>query len=121
MCITGELAVLIYLPQINQSADEISFSMEYMDAGSLTELAGGDVPENVLARVTGCMVRGLRFLKDELQTMHRGKSLLCFMTSSNRLRSVYLNHLGHKTSSLQMYWSTKRARSNYAILAFQSS
>jgi hypothetical protein len=47
-------------------------SMEYMDAGSLEGLAGIDVPEEVLARITHCMVRGLRFLKDELQTMHRG-------------------------------------------------
>lgn len=48
--------------------------MEYMDAGSLDTLAGCDVPEDVLSRVTATMVRGLRFLKDELQTMHRGES-----------------------------------------------
>lgn len=47
-------------------------SMEYMDAGSLEKLAGYQVPEDVLARVTASMVRGLKFLKDELQTMHRG-------------------------------------------------
>lgn len=51
----------------------LSYSMEFMDAGSLEQLAGFEVPEAVLARVTGCMVRGLRFLKDELQTMHRGE------------------------------------------------
>ena len=51
-------------------------SMEFMDAGSLEQLAGYEVPEEVLARVTGCMVRGFRFLKDELQMMHRGESSL---------------------------------------------
>jgi mitogen-activated protein kinase kinase len=29
------------------------------------------VPEDVLARITGSVVRGLRFLKDELQIIHR--------------------------------------------------
>lgn len=47
--------------------------MEYMDAGSLDTLSGTEVPEDVLARITHCMVRGLRFLKDMLQTMHRGE------------------------------------------------
>lgn len=46
--------------------------MEFMD-GSLDDLAGVEVPEPVLSRVTACVVRGLKFLKDELQTMHRGK------------------------------------------------
>ena len=46
--------------------------MEYMDGGSLEHLAGYGVPEEVLARITACVVRGLKFLKDELQTMHRG-------------------------------------------------
>ena len=42
-----------------------------MDA-SLDKLAGTDVPEPVLKRVTASIVRGLKFLKDELQIMHRG-------------------------------------------------
>lgn len=46
--------------------------MEYMDAGSLDKLQGDGVPEHVLARITGSMVRGLKFLKDELQIIHRG-------------------------------------------------
>jgi mitogen-activated protein kinase kinase len=49
--------------------------MEYMDAGSLEIVAGCDVPEEVLSRVTRCMVEGLRFLKDELKIMHRGEKL----------------------------------------------
>ena len=46
--------------------------MEYMDAGSVDKLQGDGIPEEVLARITGSMVRGLKFLKDELQIIHRG-------------------------------------------------
>lgn len=51
----------------------VYYCMEYMNAGSLDKLYGdrGSVPEDVLARITGSMVRGLSFLKDELQIMHR--------------------------------------------------
>ena len=50
----------------------VYYCMEYMDAGSLDKLQGDGVPEHVLARITGSMVRGLKFLKDELQIIHRG-------------------------------------------------
>ena len=50
--------------------------MEYMDAGSLDKLQGAGVPEDVLGRITGAMVRGLKFLKDELQIIHRGQYAL---------------------------------------------
>lgn len=53
------------------------YCMEYMDAGSLDKLAGVGVPEDVLARVTQSVVKGLKFLKDSLQIMHRGTS--CFL------------------------------------------
>ncbi|KAG8849346.1 hypothetical protein FRB96_000882 [Tulasnella sp. 330] len=33
--------------------------------------AVGGLPEDVMARITGSMVRGLKFLKDELNVMHR--------------------------------------------------
>ena len=46
--------------------------MEYMDAGSLDKLEGDGIPENVLARIVGAMVRGLKFLKDDMQIIHRG-------------------------------------------------
>lgn len=46
--------------------------MEYMDAGSLDKLEGDGIPEGVLGRITGSMVRGLKFLKDDLQIIHRG-------------------------------------------------
>ncbi|WWD20620.1 hypothetical protein CI109_105096 [Kwoniella shandongensis] len=66
----------------------VYYCMEYMDAGSLDTLTGGGVlakdlteedaenaelrvPEPVLRRITAAIVRGLGFLKDELQIMHR--------------------------------------------------
>ncbi|KAL1409844.1 MAP kinase kinase Wis1 [Vanrija albida] len=64
----------------------VYYCMEYMDAGSLDKLTGtgqvvktaaGEeerdllVPEPVLRRITAQIVRGLSFLKDELQIMHR--------------------------------------------------
>ncbi|ORY29652.1 kinase-like domain-containing protein [Naematelia encephala] len=65
----------------------VYYCMEYMDAGSLDKLTGGGVPakdvtedtedaeirvpEPVLRRITAAIVRGLGFLKDELQIMHR--------------------------------------------------
>lgn len=50
----------------------VYYCMEYMDAGSLDKLQGAGVPEDVLGRIAGSMVRGLKFLKDELQIIHRG-------------------------------------------------
>ena len=46
--------------------------MEYMDAGSLDKLYGFGVPEPVLGRIVASMVKGLKFLKDDLQIIHRG-------------------------------------------------
>jgi len=53
----------------------VYYCMEFMDAGSLEVVAGIDVPEDVLARITRSMVEGLKFLKDGLKIMHRGESL----------------------------------------------
>lgn len=50
--------------------------MEYMDAGSLDKLEVGGIPEGVLGRIAGSMVRGLKFLKDEMQIIHRGEFLV---------------------------------------------
>lgn len=55
----------------------VYYCMEYMDAGSLEQLQNDGVSEDVLARITQSMVRGLKFLKDELQVMHRGECWLC--------------------------------------------
>ncbi|KAF5380626.1 hypothetical protein D9615_004549 [Tricholomella constricta] len=49
----------------------VYYCMEYMDAGSLDKLQGAGVPEDVLGRIAGSMVRGLKFLKDDLQIIHR--------------------------------------------------
>ena len=68
----------------------VYYCMEFMDA-SLDTLTGGGqpakageseanedgaelrVPESVLRRITLQMIKGLKFLKDELQIMHRGE------------------------------------------------
>ncbi|KAF8160768.1 kinase-like protein [Crassisporium funariophilum] len=49
----------------------VYYCMEYMDAGSLDKLQGAGVPEDVLARIAASMVRGLKFLKDDLNIIHR--------------------------------------------------
>lgn len=51
----------------------VYYCMEYMDARSLDHLCGYGVPEDVLARISSSICKGLKFLKDELQIMHRGK------------------------------------------------
>lgn len=51
----------------------VYYCMEYMDAGSLDKLQGAGVPEDILGRIAACMVRGLKYLKDELQIIHRGR------------------------------------------------
>ncbi|KAJ7045676.1 putative PBS2-tyrosine protein kinase [Mycena alexandri] len=64
----------------------VYYCMEFMDAGSLDKVLGikttaqgggweGELgegaPEDVLGRIAASMVRGLKFLKDNLQIMHR--------------------------------------------------
>ncbi|KAI0073372.1 kinase-like protein [Panus rudis PR-1116 ss-1] len=49
----------------------VYYCMEYMDAGSVDKLEGEGIPEDVLGRIVGAMVRGLKFLKDEMQIIHR--------------------------------------------------
>lgn len=52
----------------------VYYCMEYMDVGSLEKLCAGRncaVPESVLARIASSTVKGLSFLKDELQIIHR--------------------------------------------------
>ncbi|RIA88354.1 MAP kinase [Glomus cerebriforme] len=49
----------------------VYYCMEYMDAGSLDKLYGEGVPEDVLAKITSAMVKGLKFLKDSLKIIHR--------------------------------------------------
>ncbi|KAF5351944.1 hypothetical protein D9756_007593 [Leucocoprinus leucothites] len=54
----------------------VYYCMEYMDAGSLDKLQGVGVPEGVLALIARSMVQGLKFLKDNLNIIHRGLSSL---------------------------------------------
>lgn len=68
------------LPVAETLTDRISdscvyYCMEYMDAGSLDKLEVGGIPEGVLGRITGAVVRGLKFLKDDMQIIHRGALL----------------------------------------------
>lgn len=45
--------------------------MEFMDAGSLDKLYGAGISEPVLGNIACAVVSGLRFLKQELQVIHR--------------------------------------------------
>ncbi|KOS15761.1 Signal transducing MAP protein kinase [Malassezia pachydermatis] len=52
----------------------VYYCMEYMDVGSLDKLSTGRhcmVPDKVLARIASSTVKGLHFLKDRLQIIHR--------------------------------------------------
>lgn len=49
----------------------VYYCMEYMDAGSLDKIYGAGVPEEVLAKITLSIVKGLKFLKDSLSIIHR--------------------------------------------------
>lgn len=51
----------------------VYYCMEYMDAGSLDALNFNGIPEPELARITRSILKGLKFLKDEMSVMHRGR------------------------------------------------
>lgn len=56
-----------------QSAGEISICMEYMDAGSLDLILkhARRIPEDILAKVTLAVLKGLIYLREKHQIMHR--------------------------------------------------
>ena len=97
----------------------VYYCMEYMDAGSLDKLQGAGVPEDVLARITASMVRGLKFLKDELQIMHRGALPRCHRRVE---RQQLISRLSpRQMSSRQTCSSTRPGLSSCATLASRVS
>lgn len=76
----------------------VHLCVEYMDSGSIDRLTAFQIgeqfedseeiitweglPEDVLSRILGSTIRGLKFLKDKLEVIHRGTSFF------NCIRSV---------------------------------
>ncbi|KAI9313418.1 kinase-like domain-containing protein [Dichotomocladium elegans] len=96
----------------------VYYCMEYMDCGSLDKLYGEGVPEDVLAKIATSMVKGLKFLKDELSIIHRdvkptnvlvnskGQVKLCDFGVSGQLdRSLAKTNIG-----CQSYMAPERIR-----------
>lgn len=59
----------------------------------MDKLEGDGVPEDVLGRIAGAMVRGLKFLKDEMQIIHRGTCAWCFSGCPKPRPNIFLLHL----------------------------
>lgn len=90
----------------------VYYCMEFMNGGSLDKLYTPNVglPEGVLAFVTESIVQGLRFLKDELQVMHRGVlDIDNLFASSDHITQM---------SNLRMFSSMIKAPLRYVISAF---
>ncbi|KAJ2398704.1 MAP kinase kinase Wis1 [Coemansia sp. RSA 2559] len=85
----------------------VYYCMEYMDFGSLDRLYPAGIPEEVLGKITLSVVRGLKFLKSELNIIHRdvkptnilvnrkGEVKLCdFGVSGELNQSLAKTHVG---------------------------
>ncbi|KAJ1948937.1 MAP kinase kinase Wis1, partial [Linderina macrospora] len=85
----------------------VYYCMEYMDYGSLDRLYPAGAPEGVLAKITLSVVKGLQFLKDQLNIIHRdvkptnilvnkkGEVKLCdFGVSGELNQSLARTHVG---------------------------
>lgn len=109
----------------------VYYCMEYMDIGSLEKLTTGRhcvVPEDVLAQITLSTVRGLRFLKDELQIIHRdvkptnilinslGEVKLCDFGVSGQLeKSLAKTNIGCQSYMAPERIRADRMRSTYTV------
>ncbi|KAJ2702326.1 MAP kinase kinase Wis1 [Coemansia sp. IMI 203386] len=85
----------------------VYYCMEYMDYESLDRLYPAGIPEAILGKITLSVVKGLRFLKDELNIIHRdikptnilvnrkGEVKLCdFGVSGELNQSLAKTHVG---------------------------
>ncbi|KAJ7647186.1 putative PBS2-tyrosine protein kinase [Roridomyces roridus] len=116
----------------------VYYCMEYMDAGSLDKVLGikttaqgggweGELgegaPEDVLGRIAANMVRGLKFLKDNLRIMHRdvkptnvlvnrkGEVKLCDFGVSGQLD----NSIAKTNIGCQTYFAPERIQGTTAV------
>lgn len=101
----------------------VYYCMEYMDMGSLEKLCSGRncaVPERVLARIASSTVKGLSFLKDELQIIHRDvKPTNILMNSRGEVKLCDFGVSGQLEKSLaktnigcQSYMAPERIKGN---------
>ena len=67
------------------SDGEISICMEYMDAGSLDLILkkASRIPENILAKITLAVLKGLSYLRDKHAIMHRDVKPSNILINSN--------------------------------------
>jgi len=61
------------------SDGEINICMEYMDGGSLDLVLRkvNRITEPILGNITNAVLKGLSYLRDSHQIMHRGKLIFC--------------------------------------------
>ncbi len=98
----------------------VHLCVEYMDAGSLDKLTAFTIgeqfqvsgetitwqglPEEVLSRILGSTIRGLKFLKDKLEVIHRGLLNQSPQCSSSRLILLRCQTYQH---SCQLSWTNQ--------------